>query len=324
MQLNAKIDLESIAKKFDLKLIGENKEIDSLQSLDKAQSNQLSFLENAKFLDALKTTKAAAVILKEEYLGFLPHGVSALVSDEPYLSLAYISKLFAKPVMQKEGKRPIVGHDCTIADDVYLGFDTKIGDNVTILPGCVIMDGVQIGSNTILHPNVTIYRDCVVGENCIIHSGTVIGSDGYGFAHTKDGRHIKIYQNGNVVIEDDVEIGANCTIDRAVFDSTVIRKGTKLDNLIQIGHNCDIGENVLMASQVGISGSSKLGQNVVMGGQSATAGHLEIGPFAVIAARGGVTKSVPGGKTYAGFPLMLHKEWLKLQAILSRMVKKSR
>ena len=320
--MSAKIDLESIAKRFDLKLIGENKEIDSLQSLDKAQNNQLSFLENAKFLNALKTTKAAAVILKEEYIKFLPSKVSALISDEPYLSLAYISQLFVKPVIQREGKKPQIGSNCTIAHNVYIGYDTIIGDNVTILPGCVVMDGVKIGTNTTLHPNVTIYRDCVIGENCIIHSGTVIGSDGYGFAHTKDGRHIKIYQNGNVVIEDDVEIGANCTIDRAVFDSTVIRKGTKLDNLIQIGHNCDIGENVLMASQVGISGSSKLGQNVVMGGQSATAGHLEIGPFAVIAARGGVTKSIPGGKTYAGFPLMLHKEWLKLQAILARMVKK--
>ncbi len=322
--MSASIDLESIAKKFNLRLIGKNKAIDSLQSLDKAGPNQLSFLENAKFLNELTRTKAAAVILKEEYLNYLPQGVSALISDDPYLSLAYISKLFAKPVMQREGKEPKIGSNCTIADNVYIGYDTQIGDNVTILPGCVIMDGVKIGSNTILHPNVTIYRDCVIGENCIIHSGTIIGSDGYGFAHTKEGRHVKIYQNGNVIIEDEVEIGANCTIDRAVFDSTIIRKGTKLDNLIQIGHNCDIGENVLMASQVGISGSSKLGRNVVMGGQSATAGHLEIGPFAVIAARGGVTKSIPGGKTYAGFPLMLHKEWLKLQAILSRMVKKSR
>ena len=181
---------------------------------------------------------------------------------------------------------------------------------------------MEIGEGTILYPNVVVYRDCKIGKNCIIHAGTVIGSDGYGFAHTKDGKHVKIYQNGNVVIEDEVEIGANCTIDRAVFGTTLIKSGTKLDNLIQIGHNCEIGQNVLMASQVGISGSTKLGKNVVMGGQSATAGHLEIGDFATIAARGGVTKSLKGGKTYAGFPVMEHRLWLKLQAMLARMAKR--
>ncbi|MEF3191553.1 MAG: UDP-3-O-(3-hydroxymyristoyl)glucosamine N-acyltransferase, partial [Campylobacterales bacterium] len=170
--------------------------------------------------------------------------------------------------------------------------------------------------------NVVVYRDCVIGNRCIIHAGTVIGSDGYGFAHTRSGEHVKIYQNGNVVVEDDVEIGANCTVDRAVFGSTIIRRGTKIDNLVQIGHNCDIGEYVLMAAQVGISGSTTLGRNVVMGGQSATAGHLTIGPFATIAARGGVTKSLSGHKTYAGFPIMEHRLWLSLQALLARMVKR--
>ncbi len=315
--------LSDIAKEFGLRLVGEDKEIAGLEALDKAGPDELSFLENKKYLKSLATTKAGAVILKEEHLGSLPDGTSALISDEPYLTLAYISKLFAKPPFEQEGEAPKIGKNCTIAEDVYIGYGSIIEENVTLMPGVVIGDNVRVGAGTLIYPNVTIYRDCIIGKNCIIHAGTVIGSDGYGFAHTKDGRHIKIYQNGNVIIEDDVEIGANCTIDRAVFGSTVIKAGTKLDNLIQIGHNSEIGENVLMASQVGISGSSKLGRNVVMGGQSATAGHLSIGDFAVIAARGGVTKSIPGGKTYAGFPLMEHKAWLKLQAILARMVKKS-
>ena len=314
--------LSEIAKELNLELFGEDKEIEGLQSLDKANSTHLSFLESSKYLKDLKNTKAAAVIIKKDFLAHLPKNTSAIISDEPYLTLAYISKFFSKEPYQTKGKEPIIGKNCKIAPNVYIGFDTEIGDNVTIMSGVVIGDNVKIGSNTLIYPNVTIYRDSIIGLNCIIHAGTVIGSDGYGFAHTKDGKHIKIYQNGNVIIEDNVEIGANCCIDRAVFDSTIIKKGTKLDNLIQIAHNCEIGENVLMASQVGISGSTKMGRNVVMGGQSATAGHLEIGDFAVIAARGGVTKSIEGKKTYAGFPLMLHKEWLKLQAILARMVKK--
>ena len=315
--------LSYLANELNLELIGEDKEIERIQSLDKAKEKDLSFLENSKYLNKLKKTKAAAVIIEKKNIDYLPKNVSALISDEPYLTLAYISKYFAKEPYQTDGKKPKIGKNCKIAPNVYIGFDTVIEDNVTLMSSVVVGDNVKIGKNTIIYPNVTIYRDCVIGDNCIIHAGTVIGSDGYGFAHTKDGRHIKIYQNGNVVIEDDVEIGANCCIDRAVFDSTIIKKGTKLDNLIQIAHNCEIGENVLMASQVGISGSSILGRNVVMGGQSATAGHLKIGDFAVIAARGGVTKSIEGGKTYAGFPLMLHKEWLKLQAILARMVKKN-
>ena len=160
-----------------------------------------------------------------------------------------------------------------------------MGDNVTILAGCYLGDNVTVGSDTLLHPNVTLYYDTQLGKQCIIHSGTVIGCDGYGFAHTKMGEHVKIYQNGNAVVEDDVEIGANCTVDRAVFGTTYIRKGVKLDNLIQIGHNCDVGEHSLFVSQSGLAGSTILGRNVVMGGQSATAGHLEIGAFATLAAR---------------------------------------
>jgi UDP-3-O-[3-hydroxymyristoyl] glucosamine N-acyltransferase len=155
-----------------------------------------------------------------------------------------------------------------------------------------------------------------------VHSGTVIGGDGYGFAHTRTGEHVKIYQNGNTVIEDDVEIGANCTIDRAVFGTTYVRKGTKIDNLIQIAHNCDVGEHCLFASQVGLSGSTILGRNVVMGGQSATTGHLKIGDFSTLAGRCVATKSLEGSKTYGGFPAIEHRLWLRLQAKIAGLMKK--
>jgi UDP-3-O-[3-hydroxymyristoyl] glucosamine N-acyltransferase len=154
----------------------------------------------------------------------------------------------------------------------------------------------------------------------MIHAGSVVGSDGFGYAHTKLGEHIKLYQNGNVVIEDDVEIGANTTIDCAVFGSTVIKKGSKIDNLIQIGHNCIVGEHCIMVSQSGLAGSTTLGRNVVMGGQSATAGHLTIAPFTTFAARSGVTKSITERGVYSGFPLMEHKLWLKLQAKLAKIL----
>jgi UDP-3-O-[3-hydroxymyristoyl] glucosamine N-acyltransferase len=150
----------------------------------------------------------------------------------------------------------------------------------------------------------------------------VIGSDGFGYAHTTDGAHIKIYHNGKVVLEDNVEIGANSCVDRAVFGQTLIKEGTKIDNLVQIGHNVEVGARCILVSQSGISGSTKLGRNVVMGGQSATAGHLVIGDFATIAARGGVTKSIKGGEVYSGFPLIKHKDWLKLQAKISKFFNK--
>jgi len=237
------------------------------------------------------------------------------------LKLALASKLFAYK-LESKAETPTVGNGCDIDVSVRFGKNVILGDNVTLLAGCYVGDHVTIDSGTLLHPNVTVYHHTRIGKRCIIHSGTVIGCDGYGFAHTKQGEHIKIHQNGNVIVEDDVEIGANCAVDRAVFGTTYIRRGTKLDNLIQIAHNCDVGEHTLCAAQVGLAGSTVLGRNVVMGGQSATAGHLSVGAFATIAGKGGVTKSLEGGKTYAGFPAIEHKLWLKMQAKIAGLLKR--
>jgi len=315
--------LSEISKQLDLTFSGSDIEIDGIHTLSEATVSQLSFFNSEKYKEQLPDTKAAAVLIEEKYADLLPDSTIALITDEPYLKLALASKFFAHKLKSKGGE-PVMGEGCDIDKSVVFGKSVTLGNNVTILAGCYIGDNIHIGSETLLHPNVTLYYGSKIGERCIVHSGTVIGCDGYGFAHTKTGEHIKIYQNGNVCIEDDVEIGANCTVDRAVFGTTYIRRGTKLDNLIQIGHNCDVGEHVLCASQVGLSGSSKLGRNVVMGGQSATAGHLEIGAFTTIAARGGVTKSLEGGRTFAGFPAIDHKTWLKIQAKIAGLVKKRR
>ena len=298
-------------------------EITGLNTLLDSNENQLTFLENKKYINDLKNTKAAAVLVTKENVSEVPSGTIALVCDEPYLNLAKISKLFAPNVIEMDGEKPIVGGGTKVMPNVYIGKDSVVGSDCTIMAGAFIGDNVKIGNNTIIYPNVTVYRDCTIGNDCIIHAGTVIGSDGFGFANTKDGKYIKIYQNGNVTIGNDVEIGANCAIDRAVFNSTIIEDGVRIDNLVHIAHNCKIGRGSILVGQVGLAGSTILNAYVVMGGQSAAAGHLEIAPFTTIAARGGVTKSITEPKkSWAGFPLFEHREWLKLQGKISNLLKK--
>ncbi len=315
------MQLRQLAEKLALGFEGEDIDINRLDTLHHADSAALSFFDNAKYIPALEQTRAAAVLIAPEYLKHLPAGVIALVTEEPYLKMAEASYYFQKPLIRPDAGAPQIAGSAHIAGGVHIGHGAVIGEHVTILSGAVIGEEVEIGEGSIIHPNVTLYNDVRIGRNCTVHAGTVIGSDGFGYAHTRTGEHVKIYHNGNVIVEDDVEIGANTTIDRAVFGSTVIKKGAKIDNLIQIGHNCEVGEYSILVSQVGLSGSTKLGRNVVMGGQSATSGHLEIGDFVTIAARGGVTKSVKEKDIYSGFPLMRHKDWLRLQARIAKLLK---
>lgn len=313
--------LQEIANTLNLEC-NETKEITGLSTLVDSNENELTFLENKKYLNDLKQTKAAAVLINSNFASEVPEGTLALICDEPYLNLAKASKLFAPNVIELDGEKPLIGSGTKVMPNVYIGKDSVVGKNSTIMAGAYIGDNVTIGDNTIIHPNVVVYRDCTVGDDCIIHAGTVIGSDGFGFANTKDGKYIKIYQNGNVTIGNDVEIGANCTIDRAVFKSTIIESGVRIDNLVHIGHNCKVSAGCILVSQVGLSGSSTLHPYVVMGGQSGTAGHLEIAPFSTIAARGGVTKTITEPKkSWAGFPLTGHREWLKLQGRISKLLK---
>ncbi|NPA59223.1 MAG: UDP-3-O-(3-hydroxymyristoyl)glucosamine N-acyltransferase [Epsilonproteobacteria bacterium] len=314
--------LQEIAKIIGAEFSGKDLEIDSMNTLKDASSSQLSFVSNSKYVKDISSSSAGAIIVDEKTKEFVPDGCEALVVDAPYWEMAKLSKYFAPLIEDETLPKAQVGEGSVVSLKAELANGAKVGKNCTIMAGVYVGADAVIGDNTILYPNVVIYRDCKVGNDCIIHANTTIGSDGFGFATNKMGEHKKIYQNGNVVVGDDVEIGSSTTVDRAVFGTTIIKKGCRIDNLIQIGHNCEIGEYSVMVSQSGLAGSSILGRNVVMGGQAATAGHLEIAPFSTFAARSGVTKSIKeAGKTYAGFPLMEHKTWLKLQSKISRLLK---
>ncbi len=315
--------LSQICDAIGLSFEGVDKEITALNNLTDATNTQLSFLDNPKYVKSLIASKAAAVLVHPKQVDLVPEGTTALVTEEPYLMLARTTKLFAPKVLESEGEEAIVGQNSMIAPNVYLGKGVVIGSDVTIMPGAFIGDNVTIDDETIIHPNVTVYRDCKIGKRCIIHASSVVGSDGFGFAHTKTGEHIKIYQNGNVLIEDDVELGSNTSIDCGVFGPTRIGKGTKIDNLVQIGHNAQIGEGVIIVSQTGIAGSSNIGHHCVFGGQTGVVGHLTVAPFTTVASRGAIMSDIKeSGLTLAGFPHVLHKDWLRMHAVVKKLLKK--
>ncbi|MCV6607124.1 MAG: UDP-3-O-(3-hydroxymyristoyl)glucosamine N-acyltransferase [Campylobacterales bacterium] len=305
---------------IELKNSIEDIEVVRLNTISSGTSNELSFFEDEKFLEDLKVTKAGAVFVREKHLEFVPSTTTPLVVDRPYLSLALISKYFAQDLIQEDCSNTI-SPSAKLMNNVFVGNSSTIGDNTQILHGSYIGNNVTIGKNTIIHPNVTIYDNSVIGNDVIIHGGTVIGSDGFGYVQDSNNHHVKIYHTGNIKIEDEVEIGANCTFDRAVFGTTIVKKGTKIDNLVHLAHNVEIGEYCAIAGQTGFAGSSKVGKHVMFGAQAGVSGHLEIGDGTIIAARSGVTKTVEGGKVYAGFPLFEHKKWLKIQAKIARLVK---
>ncbi len=309
-----------VASHLKLKLVGEDIEIDSMNELSLSSPLQLAFAVHKRYADELKSSKAKAFLITNTLIEHLPENSSYIVCEDVSISMAEATKLFYKKPVEPQLGDAVIGKECYIDPMARIEKGAVVGSNVTIMAGAYIGTNVTIGDNTIIYPNVTVYRDSVVGNNCIIHAGTVIGADGFGFSHTKDGKHIKIYQNGNVIIEDDVEIGANCAIDRAVFNSTIIRGGTKLDNFIHIAHNCDIGEYSIFVAQTGVGGSTKLGRNCVVSGQSAFSDHLTIAPFSTFTARSGVTKSISeSGGVYSGFPLMNHRDWKRLQVRIAKL-----
>ena len=310
----------NVASHLKLQYFGEDLEIDSMNELDLSSPSQLTFAVHKKYASKLSSSRAKAYLITDTLVEFLPKDSSYIICDDVSISMAYATKLFNKKPIEPQLLAAIIGENSYIDTMAKVENGVIIGSNVTIMAGAYIGTNVAIGDNTIIYPNVTIYRDCVIGRDCIIHAGVVIGADGFGFSHTKEGEHIKIYQNGNVIIEDSVEIGANCAIDRAVFNSTIIRKGTKIDNFIHIAHNCDIGEHCIFVAQTGVGGSTKLGRNCVVSGQSAFSDHIDIAPFSTFTARSGVTKSIAeSGGVYSGYPLMNHRDWKRLQARISKL-----
>ncbi|MFZ9208459.1 MAG: UDP-3-O-(3-hydroxymyristoyl)glucosamine N-acyltransferase [Sediminibacterium sp.] len=297
--------------------------VSSFGKIEEATAGQLSFLANPKYNDYLYTTKASLIIVSESLQ--LQKNITATLVRVKDAYTAFATLLTTYQNLKAQQKKGIespshIASTATLGDHVYIGAfayvgeKVNIGNNTKIFPGVYIAENVRIGNNTTIHAGVKIYEDCVIGNDVIIHAGTVIGSDGFGFAPQPDGSYQKVPQIGNVIFEDQVEIGANTTIDRATMGSTIIKKGVKLDNLIQIAHNVEIGSQTVIAAQTGISGSTKLGQKIMIGGQAGIAGHLTIADGVKIAGGAGVTKNLDGeGKSYAGFPAEDAKQSLKTQ-----------
>lgn len=297
--------------------------IHGVKPLSEAAPDELSFLANPKYASELDATRAGAVLIKETAGGYAGH---QLVVADPYFALVRVVREWFAAVPRPVGisERAAIAGTARISGDAAISAFASIGDDVVIGRGVVIYEhvvigrGSVIGDNTVIYPNVTIYHGSLIGERCIIHSGVVIGADGYGFA-TLDGVHHKLPQIGIVRIGNDVEIGANSTIDRAALGETVIGDGTKIDNLVMIAHNVKVGKHCLLVSQSGIAGSTVLGDHVVFGGQSGAAGHLKIGDGVQVAAQAAVMKDYPGPAKLGGSPARPLSEYLRIEASLRRV-----
>ncbi len=283
-----------------------------LSKIEEGTEGTLSFLSNPKYEEYIYTTGASICIVNKTFTPSksIPSTLTMIKVEDAYSCFAKLLEFYDQ-MRKKEPKiespsfiaeSAVIGSDLYLGAFGYIGENSKIGNNVVIYPHVYIGENVTIGDNCILHPGATVYVDCVIGNNCTIHAGTIIGADGFGFAPNENGEFQKIPQIGNVVIEDNVEIGSNCTIDRATMGSTVIKKGVKLDNLVQIAHNVEIGQNTVMAAQVGVAGSAKIGNNVMVGGQAGISGHIHVADGTKIVAQSGIPNTVRKADTLMGSP----------------------
>jgi len=320
--------IKDIAQFLQGEIVGdEGLHILGVSKIDQGIQGTLSFLANPKYEEHLESTEASAILVSKERE--LPkNGKSFIQVDDPYLAFCKVMNQYFNPIQQYFGvsESAHIDPSADIAEGVYIGAnavieaDVRIEAGVKIFPNTFIGSGSVIGEDTVIHPNTSVYRDSIIGKRTIIHSGTVIGSDGFGHAPQKDGTYVKIPQIGNVVIGDDVEIGSNCSIDRATIGSTVIEDGCRLDNLIQVAHNVVIGANTVIAGQAGVSGSTTLGKNCVIGGQVGFAGHINIADGTQIGAQSGLAKSVEEkGQQLFGSPAVPLKEALRTHLIIRKL-----
>lgn len=302
--------------------------VDKLAKIEDGDAGSLTFLANPKYEQFLYTTNASVVIINQDQQLSGPVKATLIRVENAYSAFTVLLEQYNTLKLNKKGiEEPCfihptaqIGADPYIGAFAYIGTNTKIGDNCKIYPNVNIGDNVTIGNNVTLFSGATIYFDCVIGNNVTIHSGAVIGSDGFGFAPNPDGTYTKIAQIGNVVIGDDVEVGANTAIDRATMGSTLIGKGVKIDNLVQIAHNVEVGEHTVIAGQAGISGSTKIGKNAVIGGQVGISGHLNIAGRTQVSAQTGINSSITEeGMVWGGTPYMPFKDYLKAHSKLRRL-----
>jgi UDP-3-O-[3-hydroxymyristoyl] glucosamine N-acyltransferase len=317
--------LSEIAQILNCRMTG-NEDVDIIRvaGIDEAGPGDLTFVANRKYISHIKHTRASAIILGEDAPAA---SIPSLRTDDPYLAFAQALEIFFVPVLPDGGVHPtaIIAEDVKIPGDVSIGpysvvgKGCKISSGVVIHPHVVLYPDVTVGSGSVLHALVVVREGCVLGQRVVLQNGVVVGSDGFGFAPTKSGSFYKICQTGRVIIEDDVEVGANTTIDRAAVGETIIRRGAKLDNLIQIGHGAQVGEDSVLAAQVGLAGSTRLGKGVWVGGQVGFAGHLEVGDKAVITAQSGTSHDIPPGAVVSGSPAFENSAWLRSTAGFAKL-----
>jgi UDP-3-O-[3-hydroxymyristoyl] glucosamine N-acyltransferase len=299
----------------------------NISKIDQGVPGTLTFLSNPAYTKYIYSTQASAVLVSKDFMPEQPLKCSLIKVDDPYSSLAELLKMYQqfKPAKTGIEQPSFVSTSAKLGEDIYIGAFSYvsdgaiIGNNVSIYPQVFIGENVEVGENTTIYAGVKIYADCKIGADCILHSGAVIGADGFGFAPSSDGPFSKIAQIGNVILEDLVEVGANTAIDCATMGSTIVRRGVKLDNLIQIAHNADIGENTVIAGQAGVAGSSKVGKNCMIGAQVGVSGHLTVGDNVRIGGQAGVMTNVAANSTVIGSPIQDHKDFMRSMAIFRKL-----
>jgi len=316
--------LSEIASFLSGELVGDSRVmIENIRGIDEAGKGDLTFIANPKYLKNIETTNASAILVPP---GTKTAKRNLIIVDDPYVAFGKVLGLFYPEDHDPPGIRTdtciedgaLVSKDAKIYPGVYIGRGAKIEQGVILYPGVTIGRHVFIGEDSIFYPNVTVYRRCIIGKRVILHAGVVVGGDGFGFA--RPGRdNIKIPQVGIVQIDDDVEVGANTTIDRGNPGKTWIQRGVKIDNLVQIAHNVVIGENSVIVSQVGIAGSTKLGKSVIIGGQAGLVGHITIGDHVMVGAQSGVHDDVPPNQVISGSPHLPHRQWLRVEACVAQL-----
>lgn len=302
--------------------------VNNIAKIEEGAAGCLSFLANPKYEKYIYSTQSSVVLVNNDFVAAQPITATLIRVADAYQSFAFLLEMVAQSRADKKGisKQVEIEPTATIGENpyigafVYIGENVKVGNNVKLYPQVYIGDNVTIGDNSTLYAGVKIYQDCIVGKSVTIHAGTVIGSDGFGFAPAEDGNYKKIPQLGNVILEDNVEIGANTAIDRAVMGSTIIRKGAKLDNLIQVAHNVEIGENTVIAAQTGVAGSTKIGKSCMIGGQVGFIGHLNIPDGLKVAAQSGITTSLRNeGDVVQGAPAFNFGKYQRCYAVFKNL-----
>ncbi|MBR6721327.1 MAG: UDP-3-O-(3-hydroxymyristoyl)glucosamine N-acyltransferase [Alistipes sp.] len=304
---------EMIAGLLNGTVVGDkNATVSTVSSIDGGKSGSLAYLTNPKYEQFVYTTEASIVLVDNSFEPKEEVKTTLIKVENVGQCVLSLLEMYNATRPRKTGvsklasisEEATLGSDCYVGDFCVIERGAKIGDNVQLYPQCYVGDNVTIGEGTKIYPGVKIYEGCIIGKNCILHSGVVIGADGFGFAPREDGSFAKIPQLGNVIIEDNVELGANTCIDRAKTDSTIIRNGVKLDNLIQIGHNVEVGANTVMSAQVGIAGTSKVGSNCFVAGQVGIADHVTVGNAVKIGSKSGIDKDIPDGEIRFGYPAL--------------------